>query len=609
MRTVFKASLLCFCGIVVFLSCSNLPNRPDAPESAEYCVYLAGKVLKQDGTPLSHTSVTIGGLPCFDSTDSNGDYLVKLPKGDVSTTFAGRLASGAYIDTLSFIADGQTFKKLTISDWIDTLPDVIVAEINVSGNFDANAPAGLMIEALIAVQDSQVVPDDRTIGLAYIPATRGFAGIVYLASETGETFYTLTLNVYGPDSLLTGRSEAIVFSSQTAEVDVPFFNPQNAVPVCSAGSAQTTVSLNDTIRLSGSASDAFGEIVTWEWDAGNSGSFVETTPDSGLIVIAPDLPRSTWPCILRVTDDDGVSALDTVLISVVTDRPVPSASAGQTTVSLNDTIRLRGSASDSFGRIVSWEWDAGNSGSFVETTPDSGYIAVASGIPRSGLPCVLRVTDDDGVSTLDTVFINVVTDRPFPSASAAQTTVSLNDTIRLRGTASDSFGRIVSWEWDAGNSGLFVETTPDSGCIAIAPDSARSAWPCVLRVTDDDGNIARDTVFINVLRDPPVPHASGLNTTVTVNEPIELRGTASDGFGRIVTWEWDAGNTGAFLEVTPDSNVTVTAPDTAQSEFPCVLRVTDDDGNSATDTVMISVIPFLIEPPVVQVVSGLAKFR
>lgn len=88
---------------------------------------------------------------------------------------------------------------------------------------------------------------------------------------------------------------------------------------------------------------------------------------------------------------------------------------------------------------------------------------------------------------------------PVPFASA-DSEVTVNELIHLKGTASDLFGgTIVKWEWDAGNTGTFIETTPDSTFTVSAPSAINSKYPCVLRVTDNDSNVAADTVYVNVL--------------------------------------------------------------------------------------------------------------
>ena len=49
----------------------------------------------------------------------------------------------------------------------------------------------------------------------------------------------------------------------------------------------------------------------------------------------------------------------------------------------------------------------------------------------------------------------------------------------------------------------FVETSSSDTTITT-PDSVISAYPCIIRVTDDDGNVAKDTIILKVGVPAPV---------------------------------------------------------------------------------------------------------
>ncbi len=362
------------------------------------------------------------------------------------------------------------------------------------------------------------------------------------------------------------------------------------IPVATATTNTPKVSINDTLVLLGTASDGYGTIVAWEWDVGNTGSFTPANNDSGHLANAPSSAASSYGCVLRVTDNDGNTALDTIAIEVIADVPVPTASTATPKVSINDPITLQGTATDGYGAIVSWEWDVGNTGSFTPANNDSGHTANAPSTAFSSYECVLRVKDNDGNTALDTIAIEVVADIPVATASTITPTVSINDPISLQGTATDGYGTIVSWEWDIGNTGNFTSANNDSGHTTNAPSTAFSSYKCVLRVTDNDGNVAQDTVAIEVVADVPVAAASTTTPTVSINDPISLQGTATDGYGSILSWEWDIGNTGSFASANNDSGHTANAPSTASPLYQCVLRVTDNDGNTALDTIAIEVV-------------------
>jgi formylglycine-generating enzyme required for sulfatase activity len=191
---------------------------------------------------------------------------------------------------------------------------------------------------------------------------------------------------------------------------------------------------------------------------------------------------------------------------------------------------------------------------------------------------MIRLTLDDRILSYS---------RVPPTANAGRdTTVSINDTIRLHGAGADIYDTALTYAWDIGNIGLFKDSRKDT--VIIAPATANSAYRCVLRVRDSDGNMAYDTVVINVLQDNPVANA-GRDTVVFIGHEIHLHGSGVDTYGRIAKYEWDIGGTGSFLQTSTGDTV-VNAPSSPVKPYYCILRVTDDDGNIGLDTVNISVV-------------------
>jgi alpha-tubulin suppressor-like RCC1 family protein len=423
-------------------------------------------------------------------------------------------------------------------------------------------------DTIVSINDSIIVTAKGTV-------TDDRKVVKYVWAKNGTTYSDSTdsgsLKVVWPDS---GRK--VVRVKAIDNDGVPSL-PDSCVvtvlldpPVPNAGK-DTTVSIKDTVRLHGSATDRFGYITSWAWDIGNMGIFVKTKSGDTTIV-APSSQNLNYQCVLRVTDDDGNVAKDTVKVIVLQDVPVPNA-GNDTTVSINDTVRLHGSATDRFGYITSWAWDIGNTGTFVTKSKGDTTIVAPSSQNLNYL-CILRVTDDDGNVAKDTVKIIVLQDPPVPNAGK-DTTVSINDTVRLHGSATDRFGYITSWAWDIGNTGTFVTKSKGDTTI-VAPSSENLNYLCVLRVTDDDGNVVKDTVKIIVLQDVPVANA-GNDTGVWINDTVLLHGSATQQFGSIVKWEWKIGSGG--WKTTGGSDTTVIMPSTEQTVI-CSLAVTDDDGNS-----------------------------
>jgi hypothetical protein len=159
------------------------------------------------------------------------------------------------------------------------------------------------------------------------------------------------------------------------------------------------------------------------------------------------------------------------------------------------------------------------------------------------------------------------------------TILGIKDRIYLFSSATDSFGGVLQYEWKFGD-GVWIPVS--GGDIAVIAPSTQQTWICSLRVTDDDLNTVYDALIFNIETRPPSSDA-GQDTTVGVADTINLHGTGTDE-SEIAAWDWDIGNTGTFVTCST-GEYTAVAPSSATARYECVLRVTDDDGNTAFDTV------------------------
>jgi hypothetical protein len=271
-------------------------------------------------------------------------------------------------------------------------------------------------------------------------------------------------------------------------------------------------------------------------------------------------------------DIAGTWRTDSMRVTAVQD--VPKALAGQdTTVTPNDNVFLHGKASEVFGSIVRWEWDFGNRGSFAPF-PTGEAATRSSALPGQEFH-VLRVTDDDGNIGLDTVRVTVIADLPVADAGR-DTQVTLSDRVVLRGKGLDGLGTLVKQEWDIGAKGYFIPTSTGDTQVVSRPDLGFDYH--VFRVTDDDGNIAIDTVRVTVRNDFPVVSLTAYQRGVAYGGGYFLKAKATDA-GQIVKWEWDVENTGTFvLGSGPDTAFVPTQP--GGTIIDCKVRATDEDGNA-----------------------------
>jgi hypothetical protein len=110
---------------------------------------------------------------------------------------------------------------------------------------------------------------------------------------------------------------------------------------------------------------------------------------------------------------------------------------------------------------------------------------------------VCKALDNDGIEWIDTLRIQIVLVNPTIQITTTTSNVSINDSIKLHAIAADKFGKIVTWEWDIGSTGIFKSASGKDTSVMPLP-VVNNPMLCVLRVTDDDGNKAYDTVGITI---------------------------------------------------------------------------------------------------------------
>jgi N-acetylneuraminic acid mutarotase len=261
-----------------------------------------------------------------------------------------------------------------------------------------------------------------------------------------------------------------------------------------------TASIKDTVKICVIYSNPTRKIKRLEWYLDTTQTPRQTKIDSSLlgkdsVVYYCPAQAGLRQFILKATDAANTVWRDTIGLGVVLDVPVANG-GNDTIVSINDSFTIHGSGTDRFGRIVKYRFDANEDGIFE----DSSITAIVKRLKASSVPgdynVVLQVEDDDGNKTNDSMVVHVILDPPVAEAGV-DAAVSKNDTVRLHGSATQRFGTIVKWELNIGNGGFKQTSTGDT--TITTPDSIISPYQCVLRVTDDDGNIsAPDTVNLFV---------------------------------------------------------------------------------------------------------------
>jgi gliding motility-associated-like protein len=379
-------------------------------------------------------------------------------------------------------------------------------------------------------------------------------------------------------------------ATATDEVAITINAAANVAPVADAGEDKTVTDEEgegeEEVELDGSAStDADGEIVSYSWSIDDTEI---ATGEEAEVMLAVGVHTIK----LTVTDDDGATATDILLVQVNNPANVaPVADAGEDKTVTDEEgegeeeVELDGSAStDADGEIVSYSWS-------IDDTEIATGVNPTVELPVGTATILLTVTDDDGATATDILLVQVNNPANVaPVADAGEDkTLTLEDEeeeleVALDGSAStDEDGEIVSYSWSIAGEEIATGVNPT---VELPVGTST----IVLTVTDDDGATATDEVAITInaaANVAPVADA-GEDKTVTDEEgegeeEVELDGSAStDADGEIVSYSWSIDDT----EIATGVNPTVELP---VGTATILLTVTDDDGATATDEVAITI--------------------
>jgi hypothetical protein len=425
-------------------------NGPTGGSTEAEGIRLQGRVVGTSGAPVAGVVVTATRTGLLDTTDALGRYVLSAKNADTGT-------KAAVLDTLRFVKNGQSLAKVTVTTWIEELPDVQVIQRNIVGTL----PLGMLFTGRVefVLRGDGIDSSAPVVTPVYYNAlAENYSGFAYFPPSPSVLNYTVYVNVYGPDSALLGRSQTVPFNSFAGDITVPPFSATNAFPVVDAGGPRSVV-IGSTVALHGTAADAFGgTIAKWEWSIAG-GPFVQTS--SGDTVITAPWARGSYACVLRATDNEGNTATSVATLTVTNDSPVLSGLPDTLAVGVNAPASFSLTATDSQG-VVRYLWDFNGDGVIEDTTATGTKTHAFPGTP--GVSKVIVTAQDayDG-SRKDTVLVFRL-----PAAGLHWTARSSGTAKMLRGAA-----------W----TGSQFVVVGDSGTVLTSPDG--TAWTARASGTTD----------------------------------------------------------------------------------------------------------------------------
>ncbi|MDB5103493.1 MAG: Cadherin-like beta sandwich domain protein [Fibrobacteres bacterium] len=281
-------------------------------------------------------------------------------------------------------------------------------------------------------------------------------------------------------------------------------------------------------------------------------------------------------------------------VRVKRDVPVLTV-ASKTGAAVNVPITFTPKVTQDFGSIILFKWDLLGDGAWDDSLPGP-FLGNSVDLPpqtakyptEGNFKARFLVRDSEGNEATAIVSIDIGNQPPEITQISHDTIISIKDSIPLRARARDLEGKVVWIGWDFENDGKFDDSAKGTDSILEIKSghlySKVGLFSAVLRVEDDAKKVRTDTVKVRVLLLPPKADM-GNDTTVIAGTPVKFKVLGKDSLGTILKRELKIGSGSFFNMGSQDTTILVPGDSGTVS---CIGRVTDDDGNTDEDTMVVT---------------------
>jgi ribosomal protein L14 len=363
---------------------------------------------------------------------------ITLPVDSVTLSGSGSDADGTVVSYLWTKISGPSSGNITNANSANTsitglIQGVYQYRLQVTDNSGATGTAVVQVTVNAAVNippvanagpDQAITLPTNTIALSGSGSDADGTVVSYSWTKISGPSSFSFVNASSPVTDVSGLVQGVYqFQLQVTDNDgaigtnimqVVVSAAANIPPVANAGSDQSITLPENSLTLSGSGSDADGNVVSYLWTKLSGPSSGSITNANSAITSVTDLVQGVYQFQLQVTDNDGATGTDVMQITVNAAVNVPpSANAGpdQTITLPTDSVTLSGSGSDAGGTITAYSWtqiSGPSTGTIV--SPDNA-VTEFTGLVSGNYLLELTVIDNLGEKASDTVAIAVAAPR------------------------------------------------------------------------------------------------------------------------------------------------------------------------------------------------------
>ncbi|MDQ2719854.1 MAG: T9SS type A sorting domain-containing protein, partial [Bacteroidota bacterium] len=360
-----------------------------------------------------------------------------------------------------------------------------------------------------------------------------------------------------------------------------------------------------TITLSGSGTDADGTVAGYLWTKISGPSSFNIVNPSSPVTDVSALVQGTYVFQLKVTDNSGATATSTVQVTVNAAANIPPvANAGSDksiTLPIN-TITLSGSGTDADGTVAGYLWTKISGPSSFNIVNPSSPVTDVSALVQGTYVFQLKVTDNNGATSTSTVQISVNAAANIPPIANAGTFKSINlpvSTVTLSGSGTDADGTIAAYLWTKISGPSSFNIVNSSSPVTDVSALVQGTYVFQLKVTDNSGATATSTVQVTVnaaANIPPVANAGSDKSITLPVSTITLSGSGTDADGTVAGYLWTKISGPSSFNIVNSSSPVTDVSALVQGTYVFQLKVTDNSGATATDTLQVTVNPANIPP-------------
>ncbi|GAB2830617.1 PKD domain-containing protein [Ferruginibacter profundus] len=553
---------------------------------------------------LPTNTVTLTGS----GTDTDGTisaYLWTKISGPTAGTIAN---SASATTTVTALVQGTYKFELKVTDnngavGRDTMQVIVNPDPNVPPTANAGPDQNITLPTnTVSLSGSGNDPDGTISAYLWTKISGPTAGTITNSAAAATTVTALVQGTYKFELKVTDNNGAI--GRDTMQVVV---NPApNVPPAANAGPDQNITLPTNTVSLSGSGNDPDGTITAYLWTKIAGPTAGTITNSAAAATAVTGLVQGTYQFELKVTDNSGATAKDTMVVVVNPDPNIaPTANAGpdQNITLPTNTVSLSGSGNDPDGTISAYLWTKISGPTAGTITNSAAAATTVTALVQGTYKFELKVTDNNGAIGRDTmqVVVNPAPNMP-PAANAGpdQNITLPTNTVSLSGSGNDPDGTITAYLWTK-IAGPTAGTITNSAAAATAVTGlVQGTYQFELKVTDNSGATAKDTMVVVVNPDPNIAPTANAGPDQNITLPtntVSLSGSGNDPDGTISAYLWTkiSGPTAGTITNSAAAATTVTA--LVQGTYKFELKVTDNNGAIGRDTMQVVVNPAPNVPP------------